>query len=233
MLNKNEIRYAVEMQHRCYSLLKWMAKAVEDGFIEFETAHHYSSLPEATEAWILRHYLNIPVDARVDRADLGDFCNFFSTYLENSFDLIPNPGKQRYSPHAHCFCPMCSWLINAPNLKTKKLTSADKKRASKLKADAIRELAAEHQVTLTEQAVEEIVDDTRLRESLSLVAYGHDLLRRLKGIATGPAVLALWRGFAWTETGSPKQGFRLSADAILQAEEKLRDAVFAYEKSSH
>ncbi len=82
------------MQRHSYRLLTWMAKAVEDGFIQFDTAHDYSSLPVAAEAWILRHYENIPTDARVAREDLPDFCIFFSTYLENSFDLVPNPGKQ-------------------------------------------------------------------------------------------------------------------------------------------
>ena len=146
MLNRDQIRRAVDMQRRSYRLLRWMAKAVEEGFIQFETAHDYSSLPEAAEAWILRHYLNIPSGARVAREDLSDFCAFFSTYLENSFDLVANPGKQLYSPDAHCFCPMCSWLVNAPHLKTKKLTPSDKRRARTMKAATIRDVAAEHHV---------------------------------------------------------------------------------------
>jgi hypothetical protein len=233
MLNQNDIRYAVDMQHRSYLLLKWMTKAVEEGFIEFETAHDYSSLPEAAEAWILRHYLNIPPGARVAREDLGKFCEFFSTYLKNSFDLTPNPGKQLYSPDAHCFCPMCSWLVNAPNLKTKKLAPSDKRRARKMKVTMIRDIAAEHDVTLAEEDVDAIVDDPSLREVVSLVSYGYDLLRRMKGIATGPAVLALWRGFAWTETGSPKRGFRLKADAIIHGESQLRDVVLACAGNTH
>ena len=77
MLDGNVIRHAVDMQNRSYLLLKWMVKAVEDGFIQFETAHDYSTLPEAAEAWIFGHYLNIPAGARVAREDLGDFCSFF------------------------------------------------------------------------------------------------------------------------------------------------------------
>jgi hypothetical protein len=215
------------MQRYSYQLLRWMAKAVEEGFIQFETAHNYSSLPEAAEAWILRHYENIPPRARVPRQDLADFCAFFSTYMQNSFDLVANPGKQLYSPDAHCFCSMCSWLVNAPNLKTKKVGPSDKRRARNMKAAAIRDIAAEHAVDLTDERVDAIVDDPLLREAVSLVTYGHDLLRRMKGIATGAAVLALWRGFAWTETGSPKKGFRLNADVILHAEKELSDVVLA------
>lgn len=100
MLNQPELRRLVDMQHRSYFLLKWMAKAVSEGFVNFETAHDYSTLPEAAEGWILGHYLNIPDNARPPREDLPAFCDFFSTYLTNSFDFISNPGKQLYSPDA-------------------------------------------------------------------------------------------------------------------------------------
>lgn len=227
MLNERDIRYAVDLQRRSYRLLNWMAKAVEDGFIEFETAHEYSSFPEATKEWILSHYQNIPPSARVAREDLDDFCAFFSTYLENSFDLDSDPGMHLYSPNAHCFCPWCSWLVKAPALKTKKVTSADKRRARKMKTKVIRSIAAEHGVDITPKTVDGIVDDAYFREIVSLVTYGYDLLKRLKGIANGPAVLALWRGFAWHETGSPKHGFELKAAAIIQAEEQLRVIVLS------
>ena len=227
-LNREDIRRAIDMQEHSYLLLKWMAKAVEEGFIGLKTAHGYSSLPEAAKAWILRHYLNIPSEARVAQEDLSDFCAFFSTYLENSFDLVPDAGYQLYSPDAHCYCPMCSWLVSAPNLKTKKLTPADKRQALSIKADTIRDVAAEHRVTMTDKDIDAMMNDPRLREAVSLVAYGKDLVRRVKGIATGPAILALWRGFAWTETGSPKKKFRLKAEIILSAEKQLSDAILAY-----
>lgn len=228
MLDQNEIRRAVSMQEHSYRLLKWMAKAVEEGFIQFETAHNYTTLPEAAQAWILRHYLNIPPEARVAHDDLPDFCTFFSTYLENSFDLVPNPGKRLYSPGGHCFCPMCSWLVSAPHLQVKKVAATDKKRARKMKIAAVRDVAAEHAVTVTDEQVEAMVDDPRLREAVSLVTYGRDLLRRMKGIVSGPAVLVLWRGFAWTEEGSPKKGHQLKAEAIFAGEKQLAEVLRAY-----
>jgi hypothetical protein len=60
-----------------------------------------------------------------------------------------------------------------------------------------------------------------LREPIGLVAYGDDLLRRLNGISHGVATLALWRRFAWTAQGSPRQGFQLTAAAIVDAERAL------------
>ena len=221
MFNQPEMRRLVDMQHRSYLLLKWMAKAVSDGFVNFVTAHDYSSLPEAAGGWILEHYLNIPDNARPPRENLSAFCAFFSTYLTNSFDLISNPGKQLYSPDAHCFCPICSWLVDAPNLKTKKLTPTDKRRAQKMRISALMNLAAHHGLNVRKDEIEESLNDRQVFEDASLVAYGCDLLQREKGIANGPAVLALWRGFAWNESGSPKHGFRLKAELIADAEKRL------------
>ena len=221
MLNQPEMRRLVDMQHRSYLLLRWMARAVSEGFVNFETAHDYSTLPEAAEGWILGHYWNIPDNARPPREDLPAFCAFFSTYLTNSFDFISNPGKRRYSPDAHCFCPMCSWLIDAPNLRTKKVQSADKRRAQNMRVNALLNLAAEHRLGVRENEIRELLDDRQALEDASLIAYGYDLLQREKGIANGPAVLALWRGFAWNESGSPKHRFRLKAEMIVDAENRL------------
>jgi hypothetical protein len=221
MLNLADLQRLVELQHRSYLLLKWMAQAVADGFINFETAHTYSTLPEAAECWLLEHYLNIPDNARPAREELAAFCAFFSTYLTNSFDLISNPGKQRYSPDAHCYCPICSWLVNAPHLKPKKIRSTDKRRARTMRLNTLLNLAAEHRLKAGNVNIDDVLADRQALEDASLVAYGYDLLQREKGIANGPAVLALWRTFAWNESGSPKHGFRLKANVIVDAEYRL------------
>ncbi|MCA8971975.1 MAG: hypothetical protein KDC95_19465 [Planctomycetes bacterium] len=62
---------------------------------------------------------------------------------------------------------------------------------------------------------------------IALVTYGHELLRRCAGEPSGPEVLALWRSFAWTTSGSRVAGFQLSADAILEADRRVREAVHA------
>ena len=226
MLDPNKLRHAVDLQQRSYRLLRWTAKAVESNFLQFDAAHEYfDAMSEAAEAWLLRHYRNIPPDVRPAREDIKCFSAFFSTYLENSFDLVANPGVHRRSPHGNCLCSWCSWQANAPNLKTKKVTSSDKRHARNLKIAAVQAIAAGHDTALSDEDAAAIVDDPAMRETVALVAYGHDLLRRMQGIAEGPAVLALWRGFAWTETGSPKKGFRLEAEAILDAEKELLEVV--------
>ena len=132
-----------------------------------------------------------------------------------------------YSPDAHCFCQMCSWLVDAPNLKTKTPTTADKKRARKMMLNVIDRLAAENNVRLPEKAAEAMADDPKLRERLALCAYAADLFQRMRGVAVGPAALVLWRSFAWLPTGSPKKKFRLSAEFIVEAERTLRDRVLS------
>ena len=224
-LDSKQIAHAIDMQERSYRLLQWMANAVKDGFISFGTAHDYSNLPDAAAGWIAGHYNNIPDNARVALDHLPEFTAFFSTYLQNSFDLIASPGKQLYSPDAHCFCPMCSWLVDAPNLKPRKLSTADKRRANKMRVNAVSQLAIDNSMVISTDAISDLLDDADNQCQASLLAYGHDLLQRLNGIANGPAVLSLWRGFAWNENGSPKPKFKLKTDMILNAESQLLAAL--------
>ena len=93
MLNQPEMRRLVDLQHRSYLLLKWMAKAVSEGFVSFETAHDYSTLPEAAEGWILGHYLNIPDNARPPREDLPAFCAFL-LYVFGKLFRLDQPSWQ-------------------------------------------------------------------------------------------------------------------------------------------
>ena len=106
-------------------------------------------------------------------------------------------------------------------LKPKKPRVADKRQARKMKVDTVRAILAEHHARLADDVIDSIVDDPDLRETLSLVTYGHFLLDRMIGKAAGAAALVLWRGFAWTRHGSRRKKFELSAKAILKAESQL------------
>ena len=120
MLDPTKLRHAVNLQQRSYRLLRWTAKAVESGFLHVEAAHNYLSLlPDAARDWLLRHYENIPPDARPKREDIECFSAFFSTYLENSFDLVADPGSAApLAPRIITVSvPMCGWQVNAPSLK--------------------------------------------------------------------------------------------------------------------
>jgi hypothetical protein len=220
LLDPHQLDIAVEMQAKSYALLKWVGQAVSSGLLSFRTAHEYSTLPLAAADWIEKHFLNIPNAKRVKHEDIPVFANFFSTYLENSFDLIASPGRTKYSPDAHCFCPMCSWMIDAPHLKTKALSTADKKRAVKMQQHAVIQLGIDIGAKPNELLADKIVSENG--EASALIAYGHDLTQRLHATANGPAVLALWRRFAWNSSGSPKPKFRLSIKLMLDVESQLR-----------
>lgn len=75
------------------------------------------------------------------------------------------------------------------------------------------------------------IDD--LREDIGACAYGVDLLSRLSGLKNGAASLVLWRSFAWTSQGSPKKGFKLSAEMILNAETALLERLQAIAADSN
>lgn len=221
MLVREQIERAVGLQAHGYQLLKWLEKSLNGGLILPEVVHAYATMEDSVQAWIERHYTTLPSLARPARDDLCAFSKLFFTYLASTFDLEAKPGERLFSPGAHCFCPMCSWMVRVPHLKPKKVSTADKKVADKMRRAFIRDLAAEIGAPATEESLEHMLEDPRLREAIGLCTYAHDLLRRLDGVAVGHASLVLWRSFAWTPKGSPKKGFILSTDAIMEAQEYL------------
>ncbi len=200
-----------------------MEKAFRDGLITPEAAGTYTTTEDAAYSWLDKHYLNLPDSARPERSDLRAFSNFFSTYLDCTFDLDANPGKRLYSPDAHCFCPICSWMVQKPHLRPKKVSSSDKKVAEKMKRTLLLRLAKARGISVTDETLDDILQDPDLREPIGLYTYAVDLLQRLKGSAVGAASLALWRTFAWTPQGSPKKGFVLTTDEIMIAQDLLAE----------
>jgi len=219
LLKPEVVERAVDLQKRSYALLRWVADHVDQGSFTFQEAHRFASLPEAAHGWLDTHYETLPRNAQPAREDLRAFANLFASYLETSFDMLESPGQQLYSPANHCFCPICSWLVNAPRLVTKKLSRSDKGRARDLQCAVITRIAKECGVTTIDP--ERLLDNERLYEAAALVAYGLELEERMKDAGAGRAGLALWRAFAWTRQGSPKHGFELTPQLILDAETAL------------
>ena len=221
MLIRNEVENAVRLQACGYQLLKWLEKALRDGFITPEAAGTYATSEDAAYSWLDKHYLNLPDSARPERSDLRAFSNFFSTYLDNTFDLDAKPGQRLYSDH--CFCPICSWMVQKPHLRPKKVSTSDKKVAERMKRTFLLRLAAARGISVTDEIMDDMLQDPNLRDSVGLCTYAADLLQRLKGSAVGAASLALWRTFAWTPQGSPKKGFVLTTDEIMIAQDVLAE----------
>ncbi|MCB9689144.1 MAG: hypothetical protein H6738_11750 [Alphaproteobacteria bacterium] len=223
MFVREDLERAVDLQRRSYRLLKWTAEGIDRGFLSTRAAHAFTTLPQAASGWIDEHYDNLPPNARPPREDLEAFANLFSTYLYATFDLVEDPGKIRYSPDAHCFCPMCSWLVDAPRLRPKKVKPTHKERARELMRSFGNQIAAEAGVSVPD----DLLEGDELKVPLALGAYGLELTRRLRGFSEGTATLALWRTFAWEPTGSPRKGFELTADLLLEAERTVLAALSA------
>ncbi|QWP76526.1 hypothetical protein J5226_23580 [Lysobacter sp. K5869] len=222
MLQRQDIETAVELQTRSYALLRWLAQAVQRGFIGFDAAHAYARDPAAAEAWARRHHQELPPDARPPQADTAGFFRLFAGYLDNGHALVRDPGKRLYSPDAHCFCEMCSWFIDGPSLRARPPSTGDQRRADRQMRASLDELALECGRLLDEDEVGALMRRAELREALALHAYAETLLRRIRGGGSDAGVpLALWRRFARTPQGAPKRGFRLDADAILAAQTLL------------
>ncbi len=223
MFNKDELKRAVRTQQRTYRLLKWMNSAMDKGFISPETAHEYTTASEVAQEWIEKHFYNLPDDGRPERYDKEEieaYANMLSTYLLTSFEIDEQPGKLLKSD-CGCYCQMCSYLIAAPHLRTKKLKKEDKNRAKKLKIDYLKKLDIHYDTHLDDTETRKIAEDSNLRETLSMATYGYQLILRVQGHVEGPAILALWRDFAWNVKGSPKKNFKLNVANILQCEERL------------
>ena len=163
----------------------------------------------------------LPSKCRPERdEDVDCFANLLASYLEVSFELEEQPG-QRFDTSCGCRCPLCRRLAFAGHLKTKKVTSSDKRSANVLLRQRLRALAGELAVALDDAHTERLAARGVLLEQLALLAWTHELLRRAEGHPSGPEVLALWRLFAWTPEGSPRKGFTLTAAKILAAEAEV------------
>jgi hypothetical protein len=220
--NEAALEKALELQSMAYQLLRWLRERVDRSTVSFDSAHDRLSMPEAAHDWLKSNYSVIPVRCRPDRADLKAFANLVASFLATSFDLVQAPGTRKITG-CGCWCSWCSSMVSASHLRTKKLTRQDKKRAHALQAEALLQRALDRGWSLSPDDAEGIAG--RLPEEAAILAYADQLLRRMKGDFEGPAVLALWRRFAWSKTGAPKKNFRLKLEAIRRAESRIDEAL--------
>ena len=226
MLALPEVQRVVDLQQKAYRLLLWLGTAIDRGQVILDQAHDSRSLGHAARAFLDANLSALPAEHGPAPEDVQAFANVFASYLTTSFDLLLEPGTRRVSDRG-CTCDLCTYLVSAPHLVPKKLAPVDKVRARRLEIRSIEEIARERGVVLRPGAAEALADADSLREAVALAAYGGELLKRAAGDFEGPEVLALWRRFAWTREGSPKKGFTLTAQAIVEAETAVAQAVEA------
>ena len=233
MLPADRLKLAISIHGKCYKLLRWVSDAIQRGFIPLNRAHEYTNMADASYAWFVEHYDNLPSELRPQREYLREFANYFSTYLATSFDLIENPGDRLISP-CGCYCQYCSYLSQAPHLQAKKVLKKDKNRAVLLMEHRLQALAREAEVTLESSSITSIIEGSAIidesadsnktvpvnyRRLAAYSTYGYWLLQRLDGHSDGVSLLALWREIAYEPAGSPMQNFKLKYEDFVRAEE--------------
>lgn len=222
MLAQTDIENALSIQNRCYKLLLWLGNAVREGFVPVVKAHAVTDVGYAAKMWVETHFFNLPEDCRPLADEMAPFSNFFGTYLETSFDLVANP-RERYISTCGCDCGFCLRITQPQHIRPKSLTREDKERAKKLRIRRMEMLARQEGLPFYELRIRESLEDDQCRLNASFSAYGAALLDRIKGVSDGPAVLALWRDFAWTRHGSSNREFKLKAKQIIDSEKALLD----------
>ncbi len=220
LLRPDEVEAAVSLQQRSYALLRWAGSNMDGQ--QFDEVHAAGEDLRSARGWLERNWSRLPLDCRPGEREFEAFANFFSTYLLTSFDLIEEPGSRGESVSGtSCNCELCMYLARAPHLKAKRIQRGDRQRAQGLMAKRLRQLGVDLGVPLAPGEDDELLKDPELEEDAALSTYGVQLLERCEGRGAGPEILALWRRFAWNQQGSPKQGFQLTAELVLDAEAQL------------
>jgi hypothetical protein len=224
MFDKDKLADVVDVQCRTYRLLKWLDGAAAKGFITPAKAHAYAGPPtDAVIEWLGCHYLNLPADCRPksrNPEDLRAFSLMLSSYLQISFEFNEKPDSKLKS-ECGCYCPLCAYQAKGPHLQIRKPSPADRKKAIRLSIDCLTQMALEAGVMLSEERARKLAACPELKEAVALVTYGAQLLRRAEGYTEGPAVLILWRQFAWSRRRPRRADSLLNVSDILEAERFL------------
>ena len=222
-----EIERAVDLQERSYRLLQWLGEAVRRGFIRSEDAHAFTADLGSAAAWIRRHRSDLPADAQPAADDLEAFCRLFVGGLQDSLYLADDAAPSPPADNGRCGCRQCRYW-QAPVVRARHLRDGDRRRADRCMRASLDEFALSHERVLEDGQVAALMRETAVREALALHAYAEVLLQRVRGAGSAVGVpLALWRRFAWTETGMAKRGFRLQAAAIHAARQLLAQRIVA------
>jgi hypothetical protein len=223
-METRELERALDLQQKGYQLILWLGSLADDAKVSFDQVHEAASMSEAARRSLERHRSTLPERCRVDPADEDAFAKVVASFLSSSFDLLASPGTRRASD-CGCPCGWCSYAVAASHLRPMQVSKRDKTRARRLQADLLLERALKNGRTLSDDRALRIVDDEHLGEAAAMVTYAEELIRRMKGLYEGPAVLALWRRFAWTREGSPKKDYRLTIDAVRDAQARIEQAI--------
>ena len=225
MLDPEEMVLAVELHRKAYGLLQWISDAVAKGELTFSRAHEYATASESFRDWLVTYTRQVPGRWRprmsVER-EVDMFANLFASYLLTSFELVEEPGLRLATSDHCCTCVMCQRLVAAPHLRLRRISTHERKRARALKLEHLGRLAAERQQPLTDALARVILDGEKTAEATAIATYAYALVARCKGSPGEPALLALWREFAWTQAGFAAEGLSVRGSIVPRGRDTSR-----------
>ena len=230
MFDDAQLRDAIDIQRRCYRLLRWVEKQLSAGELRFFVNHGVIDEVDAAEAWLGEVYRSLPDDARPPSDDgllLRKYASYFTSYTLASMYVDQTPGVRAQPGLCGCTCPLCLRLSQASHFRSVQVGSAAKTQATRMSARVLVDVSARVGVALSTSEAEAILRDPLVRRSSALVAYARDLIDRIAGLSGHEASLALWRRFAYTESGAPIKGFDLTCEAVFEAVEILEQRSLA------
>lgn len=202
------------LHQKAYGLFQWLNAHLMDGRIRIARILDVLTFSAAAKAWLTRNLQNVPEEFRPAPTESEEFSHLFVSYLTTSFEVV----EGSINPCPGCWC--CSYWIAAKHLRPRKPDRKAKREAGQLKQLALRALADELGLALTERELSEIADSKPLESSM--FSYAVELQRRARFQSQGEGVLVLWREIAWDSKGRPIPKFRLKTSAVLEAQETLR-----------
>lgn len=219
MLDTNDLALAVDLHRRSYRMLLWLSDRARRSDELVNVIHSSVSTREAAYEWMTRLYGSLPGDTRPETRLLRQYADFFSTYLQTSFTYDDQPTRT-VNP-CGCYCRYCTYIVSAPALKTRRVTTRDKRRAGKLVEDRLLELAYEEGLPQRGIALSGLLADVDVRVAAAWSTYGSWLIRRCRGQTPGPALLALWRKIKSDPNRSFPNAQGLRMEDFTRAEELL------------
>lgn len=211
------------LQQQSFELLRWINQSMRKGVLHFPEVHQNLDSAQACEAWLQQLWGSLPADILPDPSLRGPFSRILSSYLTTTYEPVSAPAPMRQGDS--CRCNWCSWFVPGNHLKVRAITPRAREQAQELMkiclTRLIKEVGAD---TSAATLFPEIQKIPARRDDLMVLTYVQELFRRREVSGQGTATLVIWRVIAWKDN-APIKGFTLTAQSVLDAENRLTEAI--------
>jgi hypothetical protein len=209
-MNKTEIQTALDLHQKAYAFLLASRESgrAASAPLDEATIEAWSHGESCTE-WVERHYAELPLAYRPERADVPAFAQLLTSFLATSFTAF----KSVYGDGIH----ICALSKRRPD-GTRRSKRAKQKEAQAMETlcfHQFRALASECGADDHYEAFQNLQQNEARGADLALWTYAAQLVQRSQFASQGPVVYRLWLQL-------PKETRQsLSAEFIWQARQRL------------